>query len=422
MIGTEYGLDREYLMKNLYIPWKAWYGDEKYKLIFPEDWTAQIYPMKDAMEISREQIRTAFSNPIGTGTISQLAEGKKTAVIAVDDICRPTPAYDILPEVLSQLKAGGIKKENIKIIIALGAHRALTQDELIKKLGEDVVRHFEVYNHNPVENLVDINTSLSNVPVKINKHFVKSDLKIVVGSVIPHPFAGFSGGAKIVFPGLAGIEAMERSHRAALMGLSGSLGKVKGNRFREQAEKIAKKAGMDIAINVIVNSQRNISGLFVGDVVQSHREAVKFARDVYSTEVPENLDVAVLNAYPKDNELLQAGGAFNFYRSAQERLVKESGTVIIASACSLGLGSHGLFEPGANLYRKPTKKRFLGNRKFIFFSPNISDTDFHSVFWNGYPMYADWQKIIAELSSEYHNDCCVGIFPHATLQLAQKKI
>ena len=267
---------------------------------------------------------------------------------------------------------------------------------------------------------MDIDISLGNISVKINKHFIKSDLKIVVGSVIPHPFAGFSGGAKIVFPGLAGIDAIERSHRAALMGFAGGFGKVEGNRFREQAENIAKRIGIDIAINIVVNSQRKIAGLFVGDVIQAHRKAVKFACDVYSTKAPEALDVAILNAYPKDNELLQAEGAFNIYRSAQNHLVKENGTVIITSACSVGLGNHGLFEPGANLYRKPTPKRFLGNRKFIFFSPNINNTDFHSVFWDGYSMYADWQEITAELQSEYHDDCRIGVFPHATLQLSQE--
>jgi len=402
-------------MKNISIPFKAWYGDEEFVIEFPDNWDIQIYKMVDAPPILNNELEESFHNPVGSEKISNLTRGKSTTAIAVEDITRPTYLKDILLYIIKELNIGGIESKNIKIIVSLGAHRPLLRDDLIKKLGAEIVNRFDIYNHNPFENLSIING------IPINRFFAEADLKIVVGTVIPHPFAGFSGGAKIVFPGLAGIELVVKTHKSVLMGLKGRIGVVEGNKFREELEQMAKKIGIDIAVNIVSNSKRQISKVVVGDIIAAHRVAVKFAKDVYVTKVPKEVDVVLLNAYPKDTELLQAENAFDLYRSCNKSMIKENGVIILVSACSVGKGYHGLFQPGMPLYRPPLKKRFLGDKTLFFFSQNINYLDFCDMFWNGYLFFNNWQKLITELKKIYPDNCQVAIFPHSSIQLAQNE-
>lgn len=405
-------------MNDFYIPWKAWYGDEQLELTFPENWNVQIYHINDITGLSPEQIKSAFQNPIGTKHISEIAQGKKSAAIAVDDISRPTPTYNLLPEIIDQLKSGGISEENIKIIIATGAHQKLTEDELIKKLGTNIIHNFQICNHNPYDDLIDIGICYGNVPVKINKFFIESDLRIVAGSVTPHPFAGFSGGAKIVLPGLSDIKTIEMTHRAALMGFSGNLGEVEGNKFRYHAEQIANKIGVQISIHSVVNAQREIAGLFIGDISKAYYEAVSFAKKKYLTKADDNLDVVILNAYPKDTDLSQIENSFIPYRFSKGSVIHENGLVVITAACSKGLGYHGLFGPGMPLYREPVQKHFLGKRDLFLYSPNITHQDFKRLFWEGYLHFAEWSDVISTIKRKFPKNCNIGIFPCAPLQLS----
>ncbi|MEW6618916.1 MAG: lactate racemase domain-containing protein [bacterium] len=402
-------------MKNISIPFKAWYGDEQFILEFPDNWEIQEYNMVDAPPIPINEIEKAFYNPIGSKRISELVRGKTTAAIAVEDMTRPSPLEDILQLILKELKIGGIEDKNIKIIISTGGHRPLLQDDLIKKLGREIVKRCDIYNHNPFENLSTLHG------IRINRFFLEAEFKIVVGSVIPHPFAGFSGGAKIVSPGLTGIEWLVRSHKSVLMGLKGSIGVVEGNKFRAELEQIAKNIGVDIGINIVPNSKRQIAKVVAGDIVEAHREAVRFAREIYMTKIPHQADVVILNAYPKDTELLQSENAFDFYRSANDSIIKQNGVVILISACSLGRGYHALFEPGMQLYRLPGKKRFLGDKRLFFFSPYINHLDFCKVFWSDYFFFDNWQKLITELKKIYPDNCQIAIFPYSSIQLAQNE-
>ncbi len=406
-------------MQRLNIPWKAWYGDELLELGFPESWNVQTWGMLNAEGIDKDEIQRAFSHLIDTPTIAELAKGKTTVAIAVEDITRPSPLADILHEIIQQLREGGIQDENVKIIASTGGHRPLLRDDLIKKMGKNIVEQFDIYNHNPFENLVDTGILFGRVPVKINRFFMEAELKIVVGSIVPHAFAGFSGGAKLVLPGLAGIEILSQSHKGVMMGLSGGIGKVDGNRFRDEVERVAREIGVTVGVNLVVNSRRELAGIFVGDVVSSHRAAVKLARDVYATDIPEGVDVAILNAYPKDMEMFQIDNAFGMYRSAGQGLVKDDGVVILTSACTLGRGYHALFEPGMRLYKPPIKRKFLGNRELWVYSPNINKADFATLFWEDYLLFNRWDDVIQRLEAKYKKNCHAAIFPYSSLQITR---
>ena len=408
------------MAKTVCIPWKAWYGDGAFPLTFPDSWDVKIFSMESTPDIGELEIQEAFENPIGTKTIRELSRGKKNAVIAVDDISRPTPASRLLPNILKELAEGGITADRIRIIMSLGAHRPMFKDDLRRKLGREIVERFDIYNHHPFENLHDLGCTERGTPVQVNSFFMDAELKIGVGCIIPHPYAGFGGGGKIVLPGLAGIKTLESNHRPVVTGNTGKIGVVEGNEARREIEEIAQRAGLDVIANVVVNSRRGIAGLFVGDTIKAHRAGVKLAKKIYATKTPEDVDVAILNAYPKDTELLQAGNAFNLYRSTEKDIVKQEGIVILSTACTVGRGYHSLHEPGMRLYKKPQRKAFLGKRKLMLFSPGVNLAEARVSFSEDVPHFRSWQNVIKAIEETYTKTCRVAVFPSSTLQLAKE--
>jgi len=212
----------------------------------------------------------------------------------------------VLDALLDRLATAGIPPDRVRVLVAVGGHAPLRRDELLAKLGERVVATCDVYNHHPYEDLVDLGRSRSGLPIHVNRMFVEADVRLAVGSVVPHPYAGFGGGGKIVLPGLAGIDTLEMNHRPAVTGLSGAgLGVVEGNRAREEMEEIALAAGLQAVVNIVPDARRRPVGHFYGHPVAAHRAAVALARRVFRVEVEPGADACLLNAYPKDGEQLQ---------------------------------------------------------------------------------------------------------------------
>jgi nickel-dependent lactate racemase len=304
----------------------------------------------------------------------------------------------------------------VRLIVALGAHRPMLRHELVAKLGATAVRELDIEQHHPYENLVDLGTSSRGIPIRLNKTFCEADLKISVGSVLPHPYMGFGGGAKIVVPGLAGIETLQANHQPAVTGISGGLCTADVD-ARHEVEEIALKAGLTFSCNAVVNDQRKIAGLFCGHPVAAHRQAVAFCRDVYATPVNgARHDVICLNAYPKDTELLQVGNALNCYRTTSTPPLKAAGTILITACCSTGRGYHSLHGKGMRLYRPPARKDYLGDHGIVVFSPNLSPRDFPVSFWPEYEFFRNWDDVTAHLARR-HPGASVGVFPTAPLQI-----
>jgi len=409
-------------MPSVQLPWAAWFGDGSLQIELPEGWEVQICAMHDAPALPPAALQAACQRTIASPPLPVLAAGCRSAVIAVDDLSRPTPAALILPFFIEQLIAAGIPAEYITLVISLGSHTALTHEDLVKKLGAGVVARHRVINHDCHGELVDIGVSVGKVPVKLNAEFMAADLKILLGSVVPHAFAGFSGGAKMVLPGLSNIESIEWTHKAVMMGLRGKAGTLEGNRFRAEFERVARHAGVDFAIQVVVNSRREIAGIFAGDIKLAHREAAKFAGEIYATAAPQHADVAILNAYPKDDELLQAENALMYHHTAPEDYLKEDGVLLIASACSLGMGHHGLFGPNQRLYRKPMAKGFLKQRQLAGFMPGVTAEQFHQVYWEGYPHFDTWTATREYLVQRFPQGARVAVFPCSSIQIAAAEL
>jgi nickel-dependent lactate racemase len=268
-----------------------------------------------------------------------------------------------------------------------------------------------------LENLAEIGVHLDNIPVRINEDFVDSDLKISMGCITPHPFAGFSGGGKLILPGLASMEVIERTHRYVVMGFRGGMGVVEGNQFREEVETVCRKCGLNLIVDSVVNQEREVVGVFVGDFKKAFSKGVEFARKVYQTPVPRKADVAVLSAYPKDTDLIQSENALNVLRSAPLSFLKDDGKIILVTASSHGRGVHGIFAPGGRLYRKPIRKRWLGDKDMIIYSPGVSHAECRSIFWEGYRFCPTWEEVVRELKVAFPDQCKVAVFPCASLQL-----
>lgn len=405
------------------LPWAAWFGDLEFELLMPESWRVHMCEMRHAPALSATHMRAALQNPIGAPPLREMVRGCKTVAIAVDDLSRPTPAHALLPFLLSELFAGGIQKEGITFVISLGSHTALRQPDLEKKLGKDTVAQYRVLNHDCHGDLVDLGVSVGKVPVRLNAAFMAADFKILLGSVVPHAFAGFSGGAKMVLPGLSNIESIEWTHKAVMMGLRGKAGTLEGNRFRAEFERVARHAGVQFSLNVVVNGRREIAGVFAGDLEAAHRAGARFAREVYATALPgEPFDVVILNAYPKDDELLQAENAFMFHHTAPPDYLKEDGMIVVASACSLGMGHHGLFGVNQRLYREPSPKGFLGNRRLAAFMPGVSSADFHKIYWQGYPHFRAWHDLLKFLQERFPHGGRAGVLPCASIQIFENPV
>jgi nickel-dependent lactate racemase len=402
--------------RTVRLPWGAWVLEQELELPLPDGWTVDTAAI--AADVRGPGLAEALDRPIGGPPLEDLAAGARTAAIAVEDLTRPAAAGPVLDALLDRCAAAGLPPEKVRVIVALGGHGPLRRAELLAKLGERVVETCDVSNHHPYENLVDLGRSRGGLPIRVNRLFVEADLKLAVGSVVPHPYAGFGGGGKIVLPGLAGIETLEMNHRPAVTGLSGAgLGVVEGNRAREEMEEIALAAGLQAVVNIVPGGRREPLGHFYGHPVAAHRAAVELARQAYRTPVVPGADAAVLGAYPKDGEVLQVGNAFNAYRTLDPPAVREGGTVIVAAACPWGRGHHSLHGPGMRLYRDPVRRPYLEGRELIVFAPELSEHDVRKSFWKGYPHARNWDEVLERLGRRHPGGGRMLVFPTAPLAL-----
>ena len=409
------------------IPQNPWYGDDFLELDFPASWEVVVCRMagENAPKLNEEGIQSAFLNPIGTNRIKQLAQNKKEVAILFDDMSRPTKVAELVPYVLQELKEAGIKDDNIRFVAALGAHGAMKLTDFTKKLGPEIPRNYRVYNHNPYENCTFLGKTSRGTPVSINSEVMSCDLKIAIGAILPHPLAGFGGGGKIILPGVSHIDTMWANHANLSPGQNQKsdsypagttgVGELDGNALRLDAEEAARMAGLDIIINAVVNLRRDTVGLFVGDLVAAHREGVKFAERIYTTDVPSHPDVIVVNNYCKANEASIGLGV------SSRVLPPEGSEMVIIGNIPEGQASHYLLRSfgkniGGRLWH-PITELGAGVKRLIVLGPAINLV---GLDWIGPPdktiVANSWSEIINILQNNHHDTCKVAIIPDATIQ------
>ena len=405
------------------IPTHAWFGDETLELKFPENWEIHECRMEGhgAKAIGPEQIRQSIENPIGAPPLSSLAKGKERVVIIFDDLTRPTPVADIVPSVLDSLFEAGIKPEQIRFISALGTHRAMTRKELAGKLGDDIVVNYPVYNHNAYEHLVDMGKSAKGTPILVNREFVSCDLRIGIGCILPHVDAGFSGGLKIVLPGVTGIETINYNHmKVTPRNPDGSIsefafGKVYGNHLREDGHDIAKKIGLDFKVDVIVNEKRETVKVYAGDGFDSFYEGVKFGKTFYSTQPFLGADITVSNTFPIEDE---AGkGLWPCYLST-----REGGDTVMVCHSPDGQMHHygntrfGTDYGGAQFMMARKLPESIFNRTLILNPYHLkTDTEYFAPVDKAH-VFKTWEEVVAELKKDYGDGTKVAVYPYSSIQ------
>jgi nickel-dependent lactate racemase len=285
------------------------------------------------------EIRRAIDNPIGTPPLEQIIfPGAKINVI-VDDGSRPTPVSRILPVLLGKLSEIGVCERQVRVIVALGSHRHMTSDELKERVGASVFTRYEVINsefHDPKQ-LVYVGNTPDGVEIHATKAAMEADIRIGVGNLVPHPVMGWSGGGKILYPGVAGENTVSYFH------LKGSL--ENGNLFgredspiRTMMEGWVDTIGLDFIVNTILNSHMQLHSAVAGHYIQAHRAGVEIAKEVLGCAVDERADVVVVSSFPADQDFWQSPKGMY---SAEYALKGESGgTIILVSPNYEGVGPH----------------------------------------------------------------------------------
>jgi nickel-dependent lactate racemase len=342
--------------------------------------------------------------------------------IAVDDISRPCPAARLMPHLMQELEAAGVDLDNVKVVLGIGTHAAMHKQAILKKLGREAVERLDVHNSTPYGNTVDLGTSKRGTPVRINRFYAEAELKIGVGSITPHGGPGFGGGAKVVIPGVASIETVSSMHEPGR--IKTRLIDVDNNELRDEIEHMVRdRVGLDCIANAVINSRREIAGVFVGDMVAAHRAGVARAKQVYATDMPpEPVDIVITSAYPKDTDFLQAGMGLNVLASSPRPVIKPGGTVVLVSASPEGRGFHGLYGPGmmydrASGHPGDRQDRSFRGTPLVYYAPDITPADARCN-----AVYREWDALIAHLQERHGDRATVAVFPCGAIQLAAESV
>jgi lactate racemase len=322
------------------------YGKQEIEVRIPKkNYRATLAPRyRPGVEDTPAAIRQALAHPIGSRRLREIALGKKSAVIVVNDITRPTASDKLLPPLLAELEEAGLGSEQVLLLVATGTHRDNTREELERMLGKGILDEYRVLNHHcqDDENVVELGTTREGIPVVINRYFCEAEVKILTGTIGPHHGAGFSGGRKSLLPGLASLSTLKRHHGFHMRSPKPAMGWVEGNRFHEAALEAARMAKVDFILNTVQNDRKEITHVVAGDVEQAWLDGVRTSREIFEVQVPEPAEIVITSpgGYPKDINLWQSQKSM----SAAELVVKDGGTVILSAECHDGVGAQGFFD------------------------------------------------------------------------------
>ncbi len=292
-------------MKEVMVPARLWYDNEERTLTFPDRWQVDdlTSPGFDKPGLSPEEIRARIDNPVAGPSLEELARGKKQAVIVFDDMTRPTPVADVAPHVLAVLHRAGMTQGQIRFLWGLGSHGAYDMIAARKKLGAEIVEQYAVYNHDPFQNTVWVGRTPTGVELWMNREFMSCDLKIGIGCITAHVHVGFGGGAKLILPGVAGIESICQFHNQLSRDRARTgLGNFEGNIMRAECDAAGDLVGLDFKVDCLINRRGRIASLYAGPFRATHARGGEEAKEHYGIPHATGYDITVCNAYGKANE------------------------------------------------------------------------------------------------------------------------
>jgi nickel-dependent lactate racemase len=333
------------------------YGTGGLDVSVPDDNLTVIEPIfRPALPDPGEALRAAIRSPIDRPALATIVSPGCRVAISVCDITRAQPRREMLAALFQEIP--GLRLEDVTILIATGTHRGNTADELERMLGRDIVHRCRIVNHDSRDQatLRHVGTTSTGVPVFLNRQWLDADVRITTGFVEPHFFAGFSGGPKMVAPGLAGLETVMMLHDAARIGHpNATWGVTEGNPIHDDVREIARMMPVHFSLDVTLNRDQEITAAFAGEILAEHGRACALAKQTAMRAVPAPFDVVLTtnSGYPLDQNLYQAVKGM----SAAAKIVKPGGTIICAAECRDGLPAHGSY--GAVLASRPTPRDLL---------------------------------------------------------------
>ena len=363
----------------------------------------------------------ALEHPIGAPKLCEVAKkGQKVAVIT-SDISRPLPSYEVLPSVIRQLNEAGIPDEDITVVFALGSHRHQTEEERKHLAGEEVFARVRCIDSDP-EDCVHMGTSSNGTPFDIFKAVADADLRIALGNIEFHYFAGYSGGVKALMPGVSTPAAIQANH-SLMVSENACAGKLEGNPVRQDLEEALAFCPIHYIVNAVLDEHKHIVYAVAGDVIEAHRAGCRYLDQMYRKPIPERADIVLVSqgGAPKDANLYQTQKALDNAKHA----VKKGGTMIVIGACNEGLGSARFEEwltgaPTAHSMVERIKKDFqLGGHKAaaiamvlenarIDLVSEMEDDVVRSIFLNPQP---DAQTAFDEAMARYGDQATVIAMP-----------
>ena len=319
------------------------YGESRLQVNVPDyaDVILPSYP--NPFNDPQRQVSQSILNPVNSFNLKDLVDENDKIAISICDVTRPMPSKVVLSALLSELNY--VENSNITIIIATGTHRETTSSEIKQMLGSKIVDNYSIVNHDCFnkDKLVYCGNTSSGIPIWLNKTWINSTFRITVGCVEPHFFAGFSGGPKMVAPGLAGQDTIYALHNAEMIGHEqSSWGLIEGNIIQNSIREIVLKTGVDFSIDVTTDFDNKITSVCSGNLFDVHKIQVEKAKSISMQEVSNKFDLVITtnSGYPLDLNLYQTIKGI----SAAFKILKEDGVILCASECRDGFPDHGKYK------------------------------------------------------------------------------
>ena len=295
-----------------------------------------------------EEVRRALHHPIGSERLCNMVHSGEKIVIITSDITRPLPSYVLLPPLLEELYRGGVKAEDITLVFALGSHRKHTPDEMKKLVGERVFNEILCIDGDATD-CVHLGTTSRGTPVDVVRVVAEADKRICLGNIEYHYFAGYSGGAKAIMPGVSTRAAIQANH-SRMTDERACAGNMDDNPVRQDLEEGASMCGMDFILNVVLDEHKKVIHAVAGDGIKAHRKGCEFLDTLYLKKIKERADIVIVSqgGAPKDLNLYQTQKALDNAKHA----VKKGGTIILVGSCKEGLGER-VFEEWIKEAKEP---------------------------------------------------------------------
>jgi nickel-dependent lactate racemase len=317
------------------------YGRTGLEVDVPEERLAGVLTLRPHAPLADPDaaIAAALAHPIGTPPLAELARGRRSACVVISDITRPVPNKKLLPPLLATLEGAGIPRDRTTILIATGTHRPNEGEELIGMVGERIARDYRILNHvaRDAESHRFLGYAPHGTPVHVDRTFLEAELKISAALIEPHFMAGYSGGRKSVCPGICSMETVRVWHGPRFIGHPNSdNGRLEGNPVHEDGMAAARMAGLDFILDVALDAERRLTGVFAGELEAAWMAGVRHVAQVVEAACePVDVVLTTCAGYPLDLTLYQAVKGM----VGALPIVREGGTILIASACAEGIGS-----------------------------------------------------------------------------------